>query len=1509
MDGESRKHAGANESASIQDLSGINTEIANISYEEQRGSPNNEPTATPETSDEDDSSPQYQSISPNSVAQLQRLASIDSLHRQTSRESLDHSVVRVSDPALDPASPRFNVYKWAKMMLTSMDEDQIPRQQSGFCFKNLNVYGSGPSVNIQKDVLSVFMAPFRPHEWINFGNQNRRRILHGFNGVVKAGEMLVVLGRPGSGCSTFLKTICGELNGLELESKDSIHYNGISMDTMMSQFKGDVVYNQEVEKHFPHLTVGQTLRFAAAVRTPRARYKNLPRKYMANYMADVVMAALDLTHTKDTKVGNEFVRGISGGERKRVSIAEMALSQAPIAAWDNSSRGLDSATALKFVRALKTASELARMTQAVAIYQASQAIYDIFDKAMVLYEGRQIFFGYAKDAKQYFTDMGWECPPRQTTGDFLTSVTNPDERIARPGYEHRVPRTPQEFEQYWLESNAFKACQDEIERYEREFTPEGPAAKEFHDIHRAQQVRHALPRSPYLISIPMQIGDCTVRAYQRMAGDMASTVVHSAVQIMMSPIIGSMFYNPPSTSAGLLTKGSVIFFTVMLNTLISVLDIMKLYDLRPVVEKQASYAFYHPFAEGLGSLLADIPIRFVTAAIFNIILYFMAGLRREASRFFLFLLINYVGMLTMTAVFRTIGAATKRISQALAIAGVMLLGLIIYTGFVIPKKYMHPWFKWIIYINPIAYAFEGLMTNEVHGRNYTCGAAIPAYPNATGSTFVCSVPGAVPGESFVSGDEWVKASYEYSYSHIWRNLGFLVAFGIFFMATYLLATEYNTATSSTADLLVFRRGHAPRSVTEAEKHAHAKDIESNRRTSIASQLADDKEIEEFSISPQKEIFTWRNISFDITVKGGKHRRLLENVSGWVAPGTLTVMMGVSGAGKTTLLDVLAQRTRIGVVTGEMFVSGRPLEPSFQRETGYVQQLDLHLETTTVREALRFSAMMRQPKTVSKKEKYAYVEEIIKLLRMQRFSEAVVGIPGEGLNVEQRKLLTIGVELAAKPDLLLFLDEPTSGLDSQSSWSIVAFLRRLADHGQAVLCTVHQPSAILFQQFERLLLLGNNGRPCYFGNIGPNSRTLIEYFERNGGRPCGPAENPAEYMLETIGNENSMVAPQDWAQIWIDSPENAHVHQEIERIHREKLGEFRNEKTEKTEHHPKHESEFAMPFTYQLWHVSMRVFQQYWRTPDYVWNKFGLGTFSALFLGFSFYQADTSIQGLQDVLYALFMLTATFTITVQQIMPRFVTQRSLYEVRERPSKAYSWKAFLMANIFVEIPYSFFLGVLVYGSIYYSVFGITSSERQVIVLLYCIVLYIYACTFSHMLISWAPDPETAGPVAVILFSMSLLFNGVMQPPSSLPRFWIFMYRVSPLTYWVGGIAATTLHGRAIECASHEIAKFNPPTGQTCAQYMAEYLKVAPGRLLNPTATTVCEYCPMKIADQFLANSELYWSQRWRDFGLIWVYVVFNIFAAVVLYYIVRVKRWSKDDVLDTIRKPLDYLKWRR
>ncbi|KAJ5248081.1 hypothetical protein N7524_012041 [Penicillium chrysogenum] len=1422
------------------------------------------------------------------VETLTKIATARSRRQSTLGTTDNLAVLAQQDPALDPQSGKFDLRKWLKAAFNDINREGHSGHTSDVVFKQLNVYGSGAALQFQDTVTSTLTAPFRLPQIIRESKSPQRRILKDFNGILKSGELLLVLGRPGAGCSTLLKSMTGELHGLNLDKDSVIHYNGIPQSRMIKEFKGELVYNQEVDRHFPHLTVGQTLEFAAATRTPSHRFQGMSRAEFAKYVAQITMAVFGLSHTYNTRVGDDFIRGVSGGERKRVSIAEMAVAHAPIAAWDNSTRGLDSATALKFVEALRLSSDITGSCHAVAAYQASQSIYDIFDKVIVLYEGHQIFFGPAAAAKSYFERQGWVCPARQTTGDFLTSITNPQERQTKPGMENRVPRTPEDFETAWLKSPEYKQLLNETAEYEGK-NPIGKdvqALADFQQWKRGVQAKHTRPKSPYIISVPMQIKLNTIRAYQRLWNDAASTISVVVTNIIMALIIGSVFYGTPDATAGFTSKGATLFFAVLLNALTAMSEINSLYSQRPIVEKHASFAFYHPATEAIAGVISDIPVKFALSVVFNIILYFLAGLKREASNFFLYFLITFIITFVMSAIFRTLAAVTKTISQAMGLAGVMILVLVVYTGFVLPVPSMHPWFEWIHYLNPIYYAFEILIANEFHGREFPCSSYVPSYADLSGRAFSCTAAGSEAGSRTVSGDRYIQLNYDYSYSHVWRNFGILIAFLIGFMIIYFVASELNSATTSTAEALVFRRGHEPASFRR--DHKSGSDVESTK-LSQAKPAAGTEDKGMGAIQPQTDTFTWRDVSYDIEIKG-EPRRLLDNVSGWVKPGTLTALMGVSGAGKTTLLDVLAHRTSMGVITGDMFVNGHGLDQSFQRKTGYVQQQDLHLDTATVRESLRFSAMLRQPASVSVKEKYDYVEDVIKMLKMEEFAEAIVGVPGEGLNVEQRKLLTIGVELAAKPKLLLFLDEPTR----QSSWAICSFLRKLAEHGQAVLCTIHQPSAMLFQQFDQLLFLARGGKTVYFGPVGENSSTMLEYFESNGARKCADDENPAEYMLGIV-NAGQNNKGQDWYDVWKQSDESKQVQTEIDRIHKEKEHQPPSADDSAQSH-----SEFAMPFMFQLSQVTYRVFQQYWRMPSYILAKWGLGIVSGLFIGFSFYSAKTSLQGMQTVIYSLFMICTIFSSLAQQIMPVFVSQRSLYEGRERPSKSYSWKAFLIANIIVEIPFMVVMGVLTYASYFYAVVGVPSSLTQGTVLLFCIIFFIYASTFTHMVIAGLPDEQTASAVVVLLFAMSLTFCGVMQPPSALPGFWIFMYRVSPFTYWVGGMASTQLHNRQVVCSAAELAVFDPPSGQTCGQYLMQYAAAAGGKLLNPEATSDCSYCSLEVADQYLSTANIFYSERWRNFGIMWAFIGFNIFVATIMYYLVRVKRWSSADLKESVMK---------
>ncbi|KAF9890375.1 hypothetical protein FE257_006043 [Aspergillus nanangensis] len=1393
------------------------------------------------------------------------------------------------DSELNPHSDKFKSRSWMKnlLALSSRDPEKYPRREAGVAFRNVSVHGFGSPTDYQKDVFNSVLQIGELFRTVTGTGKQKIQILRDFDGLVKSGEMLVVLGRPGSGCSTFLKTLAGEMNGIHMEPNSEMNYQGITPKQMRNQFRGEAIYTAETDVHFPQLSVGDTLKFAALARCPRNRFPGVTKDQYALHMRDAVMAMLGLSHTINTQVGNDFVRGVSGGERKRVSIAEATLSGSPLQCWDNSTRGLDSANALEFCKTLNLMTKYAGATVAVAIYQASQSAYDVFDKVTVLYEGRQIYFGPTGEAREFFTNMGFDCPDRQTTADFLTSLTSASERIVKPGFEQQVPRTPDEFAAAWKSSAAYSKLMQEIDAYNQQYPTGGEALGRFVESRKAMQAKNQRVKSPYTVSLYEQVMLCLVRGFQRLKGDASLTMSQLIGNFIMALIIGSVFYQMNDTTSSFYSRGALLFFAVLLNAFSSALEILTLYAQRPIVEKQSRYAMYHPFAEAIASMLCDMPYKILNAIIFNITLYFMTGLRQEAGAFFVFLLFSFVTTLTMSMLFRTIAASSRTLSQALVPAAILILGLVIYTGFTIPTKNMLGWSRWMNYINPIAYGFESLMVNEFHNRRFSCAPAdfVPAYPDASLANKVCRTVGSVAGSQWVEGTDYLDQSFAYYSSHKWRNLGIMFAFMVFFCVTHLAATEYISEAKSKGEVLLFRRGQAPPAASD--------DIEMTSQVG-ASAKTDESASGGAAIQRQEAIFQWQDVCYDIKIKG-EDRRILDHVDGWVKPGTCTALMGVSGAGKTTLLDVLATRVTMGVVTGEMLVDGCPRDQSFQRKTGYVQQQDLHLHTTTVREALRFSAVLRQPANVSHQEKLDYVEEVIKLLGMDTYADAVVGVPGEGLNVEQRKRLTIGVELAAKPQLLLFLDEPTSGLDSQTSWSILDLIDTLTKHGQAILCTIHQPSAMLFQRFDRLLFLAKGGKTVYFGEIGEKSSTLSSYFERNGAPKLSDDANPAEWMLEVIGAAPGSHSEVDWPAVWRESPERQGV--------RDHLGELKSTLSQKSAEPSKSDAngfnEFAAPFTVQLWECLVRVFSQYWRTPVYIYSKACLCILTALYIGFSFFHAHNTQQGLQNQMFSIFMLMTIFGNLVQQIMPNFCTQRSLYEARERPSKTYSWQAFMTANILVELPWNTLMSVLIYVCWYYPI-GLYRNaeanhmvtERGALMWLLILTFLLFTSTFAHMIIAGIELAETGGNLANLFFSLCLIFCGVLATPEVLPGFWIFMYRVSPFTYLVSGMLSTGVSGAKAMCENYEFLHFDPPSGQTCLAYMSDYIsKTGGGYLQDDNATSNCSFCSISDTDTFLKAVHSDYKDAWRNFGLMWVYIVFNIFAAVFIYWLARVPKNNK------------------
>ncbi|KAL5611837.1 hypothetical protein BROUX41_000589 [Berkeleyomyces rouxiae] len=1392
------------------------------------------------------------------------------------------------DSPLNPASKNFSARAWAKSVVRAVQEAGSSFRTSGVAFQNVNVFGYGEATDYQKSVGNIWLSLPGMARTLAGDKGRRIDILREFNGHVESGEMVIVLGPPGAGCTTFLKTLAGEHNGINIDPASQFNYQGIDAEEMHTAHRGEVIYTAEVDAHFPNLTVGDTLTFAARARQPREIPAGLTRNEFAQHMRDVTMAMFGISHTVNTRVGNEFVRGVSGGERKRVTIAEACLSQAPLQCWDNSTRGLDSANAIEFCKTLRLQAELFGSAAAVSIYQAPQDAYDLFDKATVLYEGRQIYFGPAKEAKAYFESLGFDCPDRQTVPDFLTSMTSPQERVVRKGWEGRAPRTPDEFATAWKNSDLFRRLQGELSAYNQAHPLNGPDAEAFRNSKKSQQAKHQRIKSPFTLSFVQQVQLTLWRAWRRLIGDPSITVGQLIANSVMGLIVASVFYDLDETTSSFFQRGALIFFACLMNAFSSALEILTLYAQRPIVEKHSRYALYHPSAEAVASMLMDMPYKILNTIVFNTVLYFMTNLRRDAGAYFFFIFMSFLTVMVMSMIFRTIASASRTLSQAMVPAAMLILALVIFTGFVIPIDYMLGWCRWINYVDPLGYAFESFMVNEFHNRQYLCDAFVPnnislsEYNDIGDLNRICTTVGSVTGQAFVDGDRYLSTSFKYENSHKWRNVGILFAFILFFSFTYMVCAELVSERRSKGEVLVFRRGYKPAAFNEKAKD----DLEN---MAIGPMATHDRASTRGG-APKGEVdgsvFHWENVCYDVQIKD-ETRRILDHVNGWVKPGTMTALMGVSGAGKTTLLDCLADRINVGVITGDMLVDGKPRGSSFQRKTGYVQQQDLHLETSTVREALNFSALLRQPAHVPRAEKLAYVDQVIAMLDMEEYADAVVGVPGSGLNVEQRKRLSIGVELAAKPPVLLFVDEPTSGLDSQTSWAILDLLEKLTKAGQAILCTIHQPSAMLFQRFDRLLFLRRGGQTIYFGEVGKESKTLTSYFERNGASPCPREANPAEWMLEVIGAAPGSHTDIDWHETWKSSEEADKVRAELQRL--------RANASPHNDIDEDENKEFSAPFSIQFQQVLTRVMAQYWRTPSYIYSKFMLCAGVSLFIGFVFYDAPNSIQGLQNQMFSIFQLFTVFGQLMQQTLPYFVIQRDLYEVRERPSKVYSWKVFMLSQIIVELPWNSLMAVVMFFCWYYPI-GLYRNaepmdqvtERGGLMFLYMLVFLLFTSTFCDLVIAGFQSAEAGANLGNLLFMMCLIFCGVLASPDDFPGFWIFMYRVSPFTYLSSGMLSVGLANTEVTCADNEYLNFAPPSGQTCAEYMSAWIAQEGGYLLNGSATDECSFCTIRDTNIYLDSVNSSYGDRWRNVGLMCVYIVFNAAAALAIYWLVRVPK---------------------
>ena len=436
--------------------------------------------------------------------------------------------------------------------------------------------------------------------------------------------------------------------------------------------------------------------------------------------------------------------------------------------------------------------------------------------------------------------------------------------------------------------------------------------------------------------------------------------------------------------------------------------------------------------------------------------------------------------------------------------------------------------------------------------------------------------------------------------------------------------------------------------------------ESSGKKSFANTSFRNRKIQEIPFEPIS--FSFKEIWYTVTLPDKEELDLLKGVSGYFEPGTLTALMGASGAGKTTLLDVLSGRKNTGAVKGGMFVNGKPKEErSFRRNMGYVEQFDSLSPMETARDAIDFSAALRLPTGTSSIERESWVNSVLVMLELTPLENTLVGTESTGgMSFEQKKRVSIGVELAANP-AILFLDEPTTGLDSRAAQVVIRNIKRVAASGRSIVCTIHQPSAIIFSSFDSLLLLQRGGQTVFFGNLGQNCSELISFFQSAPSViPIGNNINPATWMLEVIGagtkasqyatdfpmfyNESELCSLNTLHTLALCSPTPTGSTFDLEN---QTVGRFEGSSSSLLA-----DSKYNTTYSEQLKWLFARATRSYWRSPSYNITRFAINVVIALIFASAYsnqtYNTDVNAVSRSAVIY----ITVFFcgVVGMQNVLP-------------------------------------------------------------------------------------------------------------------------------------------------------------------------------------------------------------------------------------------------------------------
>ncbi|VAH54705.1 unnamed protein product [Triticum turgidum subsp. durum] len=1215
------------------------------------------------------------------------------------------------------------------------------------------------------------------------GSSNKKtiNILRNVNGILKPSRMTLLLGPPSSGKSTLMRALTGKLDK-RLKVSGNITYCGHTFSEFYPERTS--AYVSQYDLHNAEMTVRETLDFSRRCLGVGARYDMLTElsrrerdagikpdpeldAYMKasavqgqenNIITDLTLKVLGLDICADTMIGDEMIRGISGGQKKRVTTGEMLTGPARALFMDEISTGLDSSSTFQIVKYVKQLVHVMNETVMISLLQPPPETYNLFDDIILLSEGYIVYHGPRENILEFFESSGFRCPQRKGVADFLQEVTSKKDQ-----------------KQYWYlehEKYIFVSVREFAERF-KSFHVGQLMLKELQiPFEKSKTHPAALTTKKYGLSRKESLKAVISREVLLMKRN-AFIYIFKVSQLIILGIMAMTVFlrtNMPSgqISDSIKFSGALTFslITILFNGLAELQQTIKML---PTFYKQRDFLFFPPWTFALANILLKIPISLMEAGVWVILTYYVMGFAPAAGRFFRQFLALFATHQMAMALFRFLAAIFKSMVMANNFGMFVILLIFIFGGFLIPRGDIRPWWIWAYWSSPMMYSQNALSVNEFLASRW-------ATPNNDISIHEPTVGKAIlKSKGLFTGD-----------SGFWLSIGAMIGFAILFNILYILSLAYlsPSGNSNTLDLDEENDNETSRDQMSEANASSSIPMGTNGDTNTPTHSGIALPFHPLSLS-----FNHINYCVDMPAEmkeqgfAENRLQLLTDISGAFRPAVLTALVGMSGAGKTTLMDVLAGRKTSGSIEGSITLSGYPKnQETFARISGYCEQTDIHSPNVTVYESILYSAWLRLSSDVDETTRKMFVEEVMTLVELDVLRNTMVGLPGfDGLSTEQRKRLTIAVELVSNPSII-FMDEPTSGLDARAAAIVMRVVRNTVNTGRTVVCTIHQPSIDIFESFDDLLLLKRGGQVIYAGELGRHSHKLVEYFEAIPGvAKITEGYNPATWMLEVSSPLAEARLGINFAEIYANSP----LYMENQELIKELSVPLPG--YEDLSFPTKYSQNFYNQCIANFW----KQYKSYWKNPPYNVMRYLMTVLNGLVFGTVFWKKGTKLESQQDLFNllgatyaAVFFLGASNCITVQPVV---AIERTVF-YRERAAGMYSPLSYALAQTGVEIIYNILQGCL-YTIIIYSMIGYEwKADKFFYFLFFIIASFNYFSLFGMMLVALTPSALLANIIISFVLPLWNLFAGFLIVRPAIPIWWRWYYWANPVSWTIYGVVAS-------------------------------------------------------------------------------------------------------------------------